>query len=136
MTPGRPALTSATGSAAIELAIGIFGWMAALLLVAAVYQLQAGSADVAHAAAEAARAASMTSGPADAERVATSTAEARLVQGPCEPNSVVVDVDTARFRAGGSVVVAVTCHIDALLGSSRTVTATGDEAIDRYRGGL
>jgi len=124
------------GSASVELAAGIGAWVLGLLVLATAYQVQASNDDVAHAAAEAARAASLTAEPADAADVAGRTAAQRLVTGPCEPGTVTVDSDLADFRAGGVVRVTVACRTRPPIGAPRTLTYTAEEVIDRYRGGL
>jgi hypothetical protein len=124
------------GSAALELAVGVFAWAAGLLLVASAYQLLGSRDDVAHAAGAAARAAAMAPTVREAAEAARVTAERRLAIGPCERGSVTVRVDGRDFRAGGTIQVDVSCRTDPLLGGTRTVTATADEVLDRYRGGL
>jgi hypothetical protein len=128
--------TGEKGSAAIELAIGVIGWAIGIALLATAYQIQAGNDDVADAAAQAARAAALTASPADASRVARTTAQDRLVTGTCEASTLAVTTDVARFRAGGSVVVTVSCRTAPPLGRARTLSRSAEEPIDRYRGGL
>jgi hypothetical protein len=123
------------GSFAVELAAAFGAWVLGIAVLAVAYQVQASSNSVAHAAREAARAASLTADPSTAARTARDTATGRLAAGACQPDSVAVDVDTTRFRAGGTVTVIVRCRTDPPIGPSRTLTATADEVIDRYRGG-
>lgn len=95
--------------------------------------------DVAHAAQEAARAASLTGNPADAETAAGETAAANIAHGHMACRRLEVTVDTTNFTAGGRVAVTVGCEASfadlALLAvpGSRTFTATAVEVIDTYR---
>jgi len=123
------------GSFAVELAAAFGAWVLGIVVLAVAYQVQASSNGVAHAAREAARAASLTSDPSTAARTARETATDRLAAGTCQPHSVAVEVDTTEFHAGGTVTVIVRCRTDPPIGPSRTLTATADEVIDRYRGG-
>ena len=124
------------GSVALELPVGFLIWALALLVLASAYQLQSGSDDVADAAEQAARAASLTASPTDATSIARTTARARLGTGACQPGTVTVTVDVSDYRAGGTVAVTVSCRTHPLIGGSRTVRSTSDDVIDRYRGGL
>jgi hypothetical protein len=140
MTPTGAIITARRsgerGSAALELAIGVIGWALALAVLATAYQVQAGGDDVSDAAAQAARAAALTATAHDAAAVARATAQDRLATGTCEHGSVRVSADVAAFRAGGTVAVTVSCRTDPPLGPTRTLSSTGEEPIDRYRGGL
>jgi hypothetical protein len=124
------------GSSALELCIGCGGWVLGLAVLAFAYQVQSGADDVADAAAQASRAASLTSAPGDAQQIARTTAVHRLLVGTCEPATVAVDTDVSTFRAGGSIQVTVSCRTDPPLGPARTLTATSEDVVDRYRGGL
>jgi Flp pilus assembly protein TadG len=124
------------GSASVEFAAAFGVWILGVAVLAAAYHLQATSNVVAHAAREAARAASLAADPGAAARVARQTASARLAQSPCEPGSVGVEVDTSDFRAGGIVVVSVHCRTDPPIGPVRILRSSADEVVDRYRGGV
>jgi Flp pilus assembly protein TadG len=123
------------GSFGVELAAGFGIWVLGIVVLATVYQIQASSNVVAHAAREAVRAASLAADPMTATRVAEQTVVARLASSPCEPGTVAVDVDTTRFGAAGTVAVTVSCRTDPPIGSSRLLTSSADEVIDRFRGG-
>jgi hypothetical protein len=133
---GREPCLHDEGSVSVELGAGIGAWVLGVLVLATAYQVQASNDDVAHAAAEAARAASLTAAPADAADVAARTAAQRLITGPCQPGTVTVEADVADFRAGGVVRVTVVCRTRPPIGAARTLTYTAEEVIDRYRGGL
>jgi Flp pilus assembly protein TadG len=123
------------GSFAVELAAGFGAWVLGIVVLATAYQIQASSNVVAHAAREAARAASLAADPMTATRVAEQTVVDRLASSPCEPGTAAVEVDTTRFGADGAVTVTVTCRTDPPIGPDRSLTAFADEVIDRFRGG-
>lgn len=123
------------GSVAVELGVAAVIWVVVMLVLGAVYQLSTSSDDVADAAGQAARAASLTSAPGDAIDVATTLARQRLSVGACNPASVGVDVDVSDFHAAGSVRVTVTCRTRPRIGPARTLSSSADEVIDTYRGG-
>ena len=139
---GQPAATPdgararERGSVAVELGVGAVIWVIAVLVLGAVYQLTTSSDDVADAAAQAARAASLTAAPADAIDTATALVHQRLAVGACAPASVSVAVDVSDFRAAGTVTVTVACRTRPRIGPARTLRSTADEVIDTYRGGL
>lgn len=128
------------GSAAVELAVIAPALVALLLLVVVASRLSTADAAVRHAAADAARSASLRGTASSATEAAESTVTANLEtnQVPCA--QVSTSVDTAAFAPGGRVVVAVECTVDlrdvALLAlpGSHTVRGVGVEVIDRYRG--
>jgi Flp pilus assembly protein TadG len=124
------------GSYAVELAAAFAAWVLGVGVLAVAYQIQASGNAVAHAAREAARAASLAADPGAAVRLAGETAGNRLAQSPCEPSSVGVDVDITDFRAGGTVTVSVACRTDPPIGPVRTLRSSADEIVDRYRGGV
>ncbi len=96
-------------------------------------------ADVAHAAHEAARAASLQADPAAAVAAAREMAAANIAEGGVACRRLEVTVDTALFAAGGQVAVTVSCQAAfadlAFLAvpGHRTFTATATEVIDTYR---
>ena len=127
------------GAASTELAVLtplLIGFM--LLAVYAGRVVQA-EADVAHAAQEAARAASLTGDPRAAEVAAQQTAAANIDEGgvACRRLLVTTDIDT--FTAGGQVAVTVSCEASfadlSLLAvpGTRSFAATAVEVIDTYR---
>jgi Flp pilus assembly protein TadG len=94
--------------------------------------------DVAH---QAARAASLTRSPTQAQAAAQQTAMASLASAGVDCADPAVSIDTSDFQPGGVVTVIVSCRLDlsdaaALLaiGSSRTLTASASSPIDTYRG--
>jgi len=95
--------------------------------------------DVAHAAHEAARAASLTGTPDAAIEAGQETAAANINTGAVSCRQLEVTVDTGDFAAGGQVTVTVSCHASfadiAMLSvpGSRTFTAAAVEVIDSYR---
>jgi Flp pilus assembly protein TadG len=133
------------GAASTELAVltpVLIGFM--LLAVYAGRVVQA-EADVAHAAQEAARAASLAGDPETAVVAARQTAAANIVAGGVACRRLLVAADTEAFGPGGQVAVTVSCEASfadlVLLGvpGTRTFAATAVEVIDTYRadrGGL
>jgi Flp pilus assembly protein TadG len=111
-----------------------------LLFVAFGGRLLQARGDVDSAARDAARAATLTRSPAEAQAAAHRAATTALGGGtaPCAP--LTVDVDTDGFRPGGQVTVTVVCHLHladlALLGIPGTSTLIGraTSVIDTYRG--
>jgi hypothetical protein len=95
--------------------------------------------DVANAAHEAARAASLAGTPQAAVEAATETAEANIAEGAVACRRLDVVVDTTGFGAGGQVTVTVSCEAAfgdiAMLAvpGSRTFVATAVEVIDTFR---
>lgn len=96
-------------------------------------------ADVAHAAYEAARTATLTGTPETAETAARQAAAANIAQGSVACQTLDVDVDTSSFQAGGQVTVTVTCDASfsdlTLLAvpGTRTFTASAVSVVDTYR---
>jgi hypothetical protein len=93
--------------------------------------------DVAEAARQAARAASLARDPATAERAARQTAAAALASDRITCTDVDFAVDTTRLRPGGSVTVRVSCTRRltglALPAATRT-SASFTSPVDAYRG--
>ena len=127
------------GAVSTELAVLtplLIGFMLFVVFAGRVAQAEG---DVAHAAHEAARAASLTGTPSAAVEAAQATAAANISEGGVACRSFDVSVDTTNFAAGGQVAVAVTCQAAfgdiAMLAvpGSRTFTATAIEVIDTYR---
>jgi len=128
------------GAVSTELAVltpVLIGFMLFAVYAGRVAQMEG---DVANAAHEASRAASMRNTPGDATGVATSVAAANIDTAQVRCAHLDVAVDTAAFRPGGQVAVTVTCHTSfadlSLLAvpGTRTFTATAVEVIDTHRG--
>ena len=128
---------SDTGSAAVELAVIAPALVALLLLVVVASRVSTADAAVRHAAADAARSASLRATPQSAIEAAEATVAANQLR--CA--RVTTTVDIAAFTAGGRVAVAIECTVDlsdvALLAlpGTRTFRGVGVEVVDRYRGG-
>jgi Flp pilus assembly protein TadG len=96
--------------------------------------------DVTHAAAEAARVASLSRG-ADAAAAAAHSVRSNLTAAGTACQTLDVDVSGAATTPGGHVRVSVTCGVDLRsaaapgLPRERTVSASAVEVIDTYRGG-
>jgi Flp pilus assembly protein TadG len=131
------------GSATVELAILTPALLALLGLGVVGGRIQIAGAAVEHAAAAAAREASLTRNPLTARTSATSTAKTSLADQGLSCVHTTVTVDTAGFatRVGqpGQVRATVTCIVGlsdiALPGvpGSRTLTADAASPLDRYR---
>ena len=128
-----------TGAVSTELAVLtplLIGFM--LLAVYAGRVVQA-EADVAHAAYEAARAATLSGDPVNAEAAAEEKAVANIAEGGVACRRLDITVDTTGFAAGGQVEVAVSCHASfadlALLAvpGTRSFNHTAVSVIDTYR---
>lgn len=129
------------GSVAVETAVIAPALVLLLLLVVFAGKVSEADGNVARAASEAARAASLRQHPGDAaedaERVARENLSASGV--PCI--ALDVRVDTSDFEPGGSVTVDLRCTASmadvALLGvpGQRTFSATAVEVIDTHRSG-
>jgi Flp pilus assembly protein TadG len=128
------------GSAATELVLLTPLLVAMLLLVVMGGRYAQARADVDAAARDAARAGSIARGPDSASADGSEAARARLHEGDVTCRTLDVVVDTAGFRAGGSVTATVTCTVDLgdltglNLPSSRTFAASFTEPVDTYRG--
>lgn len=113
--------------------------IAFMLLVVYAGRVVQTEADISHAAYVAARAASLTGGPAAAESAAGQAAAANITEGGVACRSLTVTVDTTMFAAGGRVGVTVTCvasYADLSLlavPGTRTFTSTAVEVIDFHR---
>ncbi len=127
------------GAVSTELAVLtplLIGFMLLVLFAGRVAQAEA---DVAHAAHEAARAASLRGGPQAAVAAAQKMAAENIAEGGVACRRLDVTVDTGAFAAGGRVTVTVSCEASfadlTLLAvpGSRIFTATAIEVIDTYR---
>jgi Flp pilus assembly protein TadG len=127
------------GAVSTELAVLTPLLIGFMLLVVFSGRVAQAEGDVAHAAHEAARAASLTADPASANETAQETATANIAEGAVACRNLDVSVDTSNFAAGGQVAVTVSCEAAfadiAMLAfpGSRTFAATAVEVIDTYR---
>lgn len=127
------------GAASTELAVLTPLLIGFMLLVVFAGRVAQAEGDVAHAAHEAARAASLAATPERATTAATEIAAANIAEGQVACRRLDVAVDTTNFAAGGQVAVTVTCEASfsdiALLAvpGTRTFEATAIEVIDTYR---
>ena len=127
------------GAVSTELALLaplLIGFMLFVVFAGRVAQAEG---DVANAAQEAARAASLVGTPRAATEAAIETAAANIAEGAVACRRLEVSVDTSGFAAGGQVAVTVTCEASfadiAMLSvpGSRTFAATAVEVIDTFR---
>ncbi|MGH9099159.1 MAG: TadE/TadG family type IV pilus assembly protein [Acidimicrobiales bacterium] len=127
------------GSVALELVLLTPLLLVFLLFVVALGRLASARLDVDGAAAEAARAASIATGPTAASAAAQQTAAAALGSAGVSCGEFSVDADTARFAPGGSVAVTVTCVVGfsdltgLRLPASESISSTATSVIDTYR---
>lgn len=127
------------GAVSTELAVITPILIGFMLLVVFAGRVAQAEGDVAHAAHEAARAASLVATPAAAEEAATGTVSTNINEGAVECRRVDVSVDTSSFTPGGQVSVTVTCEASfadiAMLAvpGTRTFRATAIEVIDTHR---
>ena len=127
------------GAVSTELAVLTPLLIGFMLLVVFAGRVAQAEGDVAHAAHEAARAASLVASPTAAAAAGEETAAANIADGGVGCRHLDVVVDTEEFGAGGQVTVTVTCEASfadvAMLAvpGSRTFTATAVEVIDTYR---
>ncbi len=140
MTAGRRALGEG-GAVSTELAVltpVLIGFMLFAVYAGRVTQMEA---DVANAAHEAARAATLHATPTGAIDAAEVTAAANLTHRGVSCGELVVAVDIAAFNPGGQVAVTVTCHTSmgdlAMLAvpGARTFTASAVEVLDTHIAG-
>ena len=127
------------GAVSTELAVLTPLLIAFMLLVVYAGRVAQSEGDVAHAAHEAARAASLVATPTAATATATETVAANIAAGAVACQNLTVAVDTSGFTAGGQVAVTVTCEATfadiAMLAvpGTRIFAATAVEVIDTYR---
>jgi Flp pilus assembly protein TadG len=128
------------GSAAVELALVTPLLVLLLMLIVAAGRLVQARLEVASAAAQAARAASLARDPSAAAAQATAVASSALASQHLTCGSLTVSTDTAAFRPGGQVSVQVSCTVSlsglALLHlpGAETLTAQAAAPIDVFRG--
>ena len=138
MRPRRRARDE-TGSATAELVILTPLLILFLLFVVALGRLSGARGQVDGAAAQAARAASITRDPAAATLAAQQTVAASLSSQHLTCAHLGVAVDTTAFTPGGTVAVTVSCTVDLStltglhLPATRTLTDRFVEPIDTYR---
>ena len=110
-----------------------------LLLVVALGRYAHGKRLVEQAAAAAARAASLASTSSRAQDRALQAASGSLSDAGVSCASMSTAVDTSSFRAGGTVIVTVTCTADlsgltlAGVPGSATMSASGAAPLENYR---
>lgn len=128
-----------SGSVAAELVLVTPLFIVFLLFVVALGRLASARLDVDGAAAEAARAASITRDPTTATAMAEQTASAALGGNGATCASLNVVTDTAAFAPGGEVAVTVTCTVDLAdlaglhLPGSTTISDRAVSVVDTYR---
>lgn len=128
------------GAATTELVLLTPVLIIMLLFVVALGRIASTRQDVDAAARDAARAAANARSPAAARTDGTAAAEASLTEQGITCRDLTVNLDTAAFRAGGTVTAAVSCTVDLAdltslsIPASRTITATFTAPIDQYRG--
>lgn len=128
------------GAATTELVLLTPVLIIMLLFVVALGRIASTRQDVDAAARDAARAAANARSPAAARTDGTAAAEASLTEQGITCRNLTVNLDTAAFRAGGTVTAAVSCTVDLAdltslsIPASRTITATFTAPIDQYRG--
>jgi Flp pilus assembly protein TadG len=128
------------GGAAVELTLVTPLLVLLLLFVVSSGRLARARMIVDGAAAGAARAASLGRSPAEATIRARDAAESELSEQGLACAGRSVEVDTAEFRAGGSVGVTVTCTVSLAdvtgfgLPGERRITQTFVAPVDTYRG--
>lgn len=132
-------MTRDDGGMSAELAVLAPALVLCMLFVVFAGRLGQAQQDVAQAAAEAARAASLVRGPQLAG--ASGVVRRNLTASGVTCRELAVDTSSSDWRPGGSVRVDVRCGVDlsgvAGLGlpGQRTVEAHAVEVIDTYRGG-
>lgn len=127
------------GSAAVELAIMTPVVIVLLLAMVALGRYAHSGIVVEQAAAAAARSASLSTTPGDADRAARIAADSTLSGAGLSCATMTAAVDTTRFRPGGQVTVTVSCTADlsqlALAGvpGSTTATSTATAPLETFR---
>lgn len=127
------------GSAIIELVIVMPIVIVLLFTMVALGRYSQNKILVEQASAAAARAASLTSSPGQAQRAAQGAADATLSGAGLACAAMTVSVDTSVFRPGGQVAVTVTCTADlsslALTGvpGSATLHSTSAAPLEAFR---
>lgn len=128
------------GAATTELVLLTPILIVMLLFVVALGRIAATRQDVDAAARDAARAAANARSSAAARAEGTAAAATSLREQGTTCRNLTVTVDTAAFRAGGTVTAAISCTINVgnfgslFIPASRTITATFTAPVDYYRG--
>ena len=128
------------GGASLELVLLVPVLLLLLLLVVAGGRLVQARGDVDAMARDAARAASVARSPGEAVARAEAMVSERVGEGGVQCREPAVVTDTAAFRPGGVVSVAVTCNVDLAavsalgIATSRALGAQATEVIDARRG--
>ena len=136
------ALRDERGAVATELVLLTPLLILMLLFVVALGRLAGARINVDGAAAQAARAASIATTPAEASAAAQQTATAALGSDHVTCATLKVAIDTARVAPGGSVTVTVTCAValsdltGLRLPVTERVSSTAASVIDTYRSAL
>jgi Flp pilus assembly protein TadG len=133
------ALRDESGAVATELVLLTPLLIVLLLFVVALGRLAGARINVDGAAAQAARAASIATTPAQAAASAQQVATAALGSDHVTCATLQVATDTARFAPGGSVTVTVTCAValsdlsGLRLPVTEQVSSTAASVVDTYR---
>ncbi|MDA8062598.1 MAG: pilus assembly protein [Actinomycetota bacterium] len=133
------ALRDERGAVATELVLLTPLLILMLLFVVALGRLAGARIDVDGAAAQAARAASIATTPAQATAAAQQSVAAALGSDHVTCATLQVATDTARFAPGGSVTVTVTCAValsdlsGLRLPVTEQVSSTAASVVDTYR---
>ena len=133
------ALRDERGAVATELVLLTPLLIVMLLFVVALGRLAGARINVDGAAAQAARAASIATTPAQAAASAQQSATAALGSDHVTCATLQVATDTARFAPGGSVTVTVTCAValsdlsGLRLPVTEQVSSTATSVVDTYR---
>ncbi len=137
MKPARKQVEG--GSATTELVLITPVLIIVLLFVVALGRITSSRAEVESAARDVARGAANARSVAEAVSGGDTAARGDLHEGGVTCRSLSVVLDTANFRAGGTVTATVSCAValQDLVGlglpASRTITATFTAPIDVYR---
>ena len=135
----RGRLRDERGAVATELVLLTPLLIVMLLFVVSLGRLAGARINVDGAAAQAARAASIATTPAEASAAAQQTATAALGSDHVTCATLKVAIDTARFAPGGSVTVTVTCAValsdltGLALPVTEQVSSTAASVVDTYR---
>ena len=138
----RGRLRDERGAVATELVLLTPLLIVLLLFVVALGRLAGARINVDGAAAQAARAASIATPPAEASAAAQHTATEALGSDHVTCATLKVTINTARFAPGGSVSVTVTCAValsdltGLRLPVTERVSSTAASVIDTYRSAL
>ena len=130
------------GNAVTETVLVVPVLMLVVLFVVFVGRVSSTNHDIAAAARDAARAASVASTLDEANVAAQETATRALGEQHVRCNTLIVNVDTDVFTSDGNVAVEIRCTVSfadvagLLVPGSATLHSRAVEVVDRYRGGL